>query len=317
MKIFEKIYEESKIILTEGAMVERLKSEFNAEIDSHINHAGLIYTNPEILEFLYRQYIDIGHKHNLPIMIMTPTRKVNFESIKNSIFHEKKIISDSCSFLNKIKESYEGYSKNILLGGLLGCKGDAYSSKDALSIEESYKFHRIQILQFKKENIDFLFAGIMPEINEAVGMAQAMAENEVPYIISFMIRKNGCLIDGTPLCDAINIIDKKVSQQPICFMTNCVHPTNLRLALTNDKNKSKPQLARFKGAQANASTLSPEELNNCTILQQDDFNTIIDEMEVLYKQYNLKIFGGCCGTNDIFIENLSKRMKSAIHNSKY
>ena len=91
MKIFEKIYEESKIILTEGAMVERLKSEFNAEIDSHINHAGLIYTNPELLEFLYRQYIDIGHKHNLPIMIMTPTRKMNH-------VHYLIIIQMSCQY---------------------------------------------------------------------------------------------------------------------------------------------------------------------------------------------------------------------------
>jgi len=279
-------------------------------MDASINHAGLIYTKPETLEFLYRQYIDIGHKYNLPIMLMTLTRKVNFESIRKSKFQEKNIITDSCSFLNRIIGSYEGYSQNILLGGLLGCKGDAYSSTDALSIEESFKFHRVQISQFKKENIDFLFAGIMPEINEAVGMAQAMAETEVPYIISFMIRKDGCLIDGTPLSDAISLIDEKVDPQPICFMANCIHPTNLRLALRNDKNKNKQQLARFKGIQANASILSPEELNNCKILHQEDFNTMIDEMEVLFKLDNLKIFGGCCGTNEIFIEKLSRKLKT-------
>lgn len=317
MMIFEKIFRESKIILTEGALIERLKAEFNVEIDSHINHAGLIYTNPKILEILYRQYIDIGQKHNLPIMLMTPTRKVNFESIKKSKFQGKNIIADTCSFLNKIKESYEDYSQNVLLGGLLGCKGDAYSSKDALSIEESYKFHRSQAFQFKRENIDFLFAGIMPEVNEAVGMAQAMADTKVPYIISFMIRKDGCLIDGTSICDAINIIDKEVSPRPICFMTNCVHPANLRLALTNDKNKNRPQLTRFKGIQANASILSPEELNNCEILKQEDFNTMIDEIQILYKQFDLKIFGGCCGTNDIFIDELSRKMISTVHSKTY
>ena len=86
---FEKIYQNSRVILTEGALVERLKSEFNVKMDALINHAGLIYTHPESLEFLYRQYIEIGREFDLPIMIMTPTRKVNVESLKNSWFNNK------------------------------------------------------------------------------------------------------------------------------------------------------------------------------------------------------------------------------------
>jgi len=131
---FEKIYSESEIILTEGAIAERLKAGFKAEMDSFINHAGLIYSNPGILEFLYNQYIDIGRKYNLPIMMMTPTRKVNYESIRKSKFPDRDIISDTCLFLNKIRDSYPGYSSKILSGGLLGCKGDAYSSEDALGV---------------------------------------------------------------------------------------------------------------------------------------------------------------------------------------
>lgn len=87
MKRFEKIYHETDIILTEGAFVERLKSEFHIELDPALNHSGLIYTNPEILEILYRQYIDIGLKYNIPIMITTPTRKVNSESMKLRAWH--------------------------------------------------------------------------------------------------------------------------------------------------------------------------------------------------------------------------------------
>jgi S-methylmethionine-dependent homocysteine/selenocysteine methylase len=137
-----------------------------------------------------------------------------------------------------------------------------------------------------------------------------MATTKIPYIVSFMIRKDGCLIDGTSICDAINIIDKAVNRQPICYITNCVHPTNLKLALTNDKNFNHTALNRFKGIEANASILSPEELNNCGILQQNDFNTMIDEMLILYKQFNLKIFGGCCGTNDVFIDHLANSLIS-------
>lgn len=303
---FENIFKESKTILTEGALVERLKSEFKVEMDASINHAKLIYDNPKILEALYKQYIDIGHKYNLPIMIMTPTRKVNLKSTTES----KNIISDSCAFLNNIKENYFDYSKNIMIGGLLGCKGDAYSGKKKFDINQAFEFHREQTSIFEKEKVDFLFAGIMPEINEAIGMAKAMAETNIPYIISFMIRKDGCLMDGTTLSNAIELIDEQINPKPICYMANCIHPTNLKKALNNNKL----HLERFSGIQANASILSPEELNNCGVLQQDDFDKIIDEMLLLQEQYNLKIIGGCCGTNDNFIENLSKKIINTVHN---
>ena len=310
---FETIFRESALILTEGALVERLKTEFNATLDASVNHAGLIYTKPEILEILYRQYINVGQNYGLPVMIMTPTRKVNIESVGNSQFHPKDLIADSCAFLSRIKESYGDYSPSILVGGLLGCKGDAYSGEKILDIDQAYTFHKQQTVQFQKAKSDFLFAGIMPEIHEATGMAKAMAETGIPYIISFMIRKDGCLIDGTSLSEAIKQIDDKVSPQPVCYMTNCVHPTNLIAALSHDKNKNRPQLKRFSGLQANASVLSPEELNNCSILHQGDFDTMITEMLFLQKHHGLKIFGGCCGTNDLFIERLAGRLTDELY----
>ncbi|MCB2222233.1 MAG: homocysteine S-methyltransferase family protein [Bacteroidetes bacterium] len=306
---FEKIFHEYKIILTEGAIVERLKTEYHAEMDVAINHAGLIYNEPHILELLYRQYIEIGEKHNIPIMIMTPTRRVNSESIKDSNFRDKNIIRNSCAFLNKIKDGYDGYAKNILIGGLLGCRGDAYCGREILNIRESYSFHKHQTIQFQKEKVDFLFAGIMPEINEAIGMAKAMAETNIPYIISFMIRNEGCLLDGTSISEAIKRIDEHVIPKPICFMCNCVHPTNLIIALSHEKNSGRSELKRMMGIQANASILSPDELNNCHGLQQDDFSNLVDEMHFLQQQFHFKIFGGCCGTNDVFINRLCDKIK--------
>lgn len=69
-------------------------------------------------------------------------------------------------------------------------------------------------------------------------------------------------------------------------------------------------MKRLIGIQANASTLSPEELNNCEVLLQVDFATMIKEMIVLYRHFNFKILGGCCGTNDKFMNDLSAKLKS-------
>lgn len=315
MMKFKYAIHNSETILTEGALVERLKKEYNLEMDNSINHAGLIYNAPDILELIYRQYIDIGKKYSLPIMIMTPTRKVNFESINKSNFKGKQLIADSYHFLNKIKRNYGDYSDNIHVGGLLGCKENAYSGKKIMNIDASYSFHKHQTIQFQQQDIDYLFAGIMPEINEAVGLAKAMAETQIPYIISFMIQKDGCLLDGTYLTYAIQIIDEMVKPNPIFYMTNCIHPTNLIKALSVEQNMNNQQLKRLWGIQANASTLSPEELESCSSLHKDDFDNIVKEMMILRKNSNLKIFGGCCGTNDVFIEKLSQAIINPMHST--
>ena len=120
------------------------------------------------------------------------------------------------------------------------------------------------------------------------------------------------MLDGTPLVDAINIIDTVVDPQPICYMTNCIHPTNLKKALSNGINKDHPLLGRFKGIQANTSNKCVDELTNNDVLQHDNFQEMINEMQFLYEQFGLKIFGGCCGTNDIFIDDLARKMISAV-----
>lgn len=40
---FETVLRDSRFLLTEGAIVERLKNEYHVTLDDHINHAGLIY----------------------------------------------------------------------------------------------------------------------------------------------------------------------------------------------------------------------------------------------------------------------------------
>ncbi len=302
---FESILNDSPVILTEGAIGERLKHEYRAQFDEHINQAGLVYDAQEAFRTLYTEYIDIAQTYDLPIMLMTPTRKVNADTIKESVYHGRNVIQDSCAFLNDIRSKYQDFSPHIYLGGVLGCKGNAYSADDALSRVDAYKFHHAQVEQFIGQELDFLFAAIMPAISETIGMASAMAETEFPYIISFMIRNTGRLLDGTPLGEAIQIVDSTVCPRPLCYMTNCVHPKNVKQALMQPINKHSPSLSRFMGLQANASSLSPEELDQCKVLQQGDFKDMVQEMRELYQEFGIKILGGCCGTDGRFIDQLA------------
>ncbi|WP_320053202.1 homocysteine S-methyltransferase family protein [uncultured Acetobacteroides sp.] len=302
----------SRTILTEGALVERLKNELGLTMDPYVNHAGLIYDNPDALATFYRQYIAIAQRYDTPIMLMTPTRRVNADTVPQSKYANKSLIADACAYLKGVRADYVGFIEKIFVGGLLGCKGDAYNPVEALGEEEAYRFHKIQVNEFAKQKVDFLFAGIMPAISESIGMARAMEESEIPYIISFMVKKDGRLLDGTPIAEAIDIVDRAVDALPVGYMANCIHPSNLIQALEQEVNANLRVSGRFLGIQANASSLEPDELNCYGALQQEDFDEMVDKMLYLANEHQLKILGGCCGTDDIFIEKLAVKIKQSV-----
>ncbi|MDP4090543.1 MAG: homocysteine S-methyltransferase family protein [Bacillota bacterium] len=304
---FETCFNRAPVILMEGAVGERLRREYNIIFDEKVALAGLIYDadSRQAMYNIFVEYVKIAEKYNLPFMATTPTRRANKERVIQSGFSEK-IIQDNVLFLQQIKNST---SIDMFVGGLMGCRGDAYKATEVLSVEEAQEFHSWQADLFKSAEADFLYAGIMPALPEAVGMAKAMESTGLPYIISFMIRDNGRLIDGTTLNDAIVSIDNSVIRKPICYMTNCVHPIILKKALSYPFNQTKSVKDRFRGIQANASPLSPEKLDNCADLKSSGSVSLACDMMELYNQFTPKILGGCCGTDNTHIEEIAKRIK--------
>ena len=306
MSSFTEIFNKDNEILMEGALLERLKREHNLLIDHDVALAAAIYNEDykNILNKLFVEYISIANKYNLPIMITTPTRRANKERISNSKYN-KNIIEDNVLFLKEIRARF---NNDIFIGGLMGCYGDAYKADDGLSVEDALAFHSWQADLFKKAEVDFLYAGIMPTLNEAIGMAKAMERTLLPYIISFMIREDGKLIDGTTINDAIESIDKLTNRIPVCYMTNCVHPDIVYKALSKNFNRTEIVRNRFRGIQANAACLSPEELDNSCELISSTPSNLAESMIKLQKDFNFKIFGGCCGTDDKFIEEIARQL---------
>ncbi len=139
-------------------------------------------------------------------------------------------------------------------------------------------------------------------------MAKAMEETGLPYIISFMIRKNGCLIDGTSIHNAIKEIDRETKRQPLCYMANCVHPLVLKQAITHPSNQTELVRTRFCGLQANTSPLSPEELDQCEDLKTSDSVSLAEQMMDLNQYITMKIYGGCCGTTKTHMLEIAERL---------
>ena len=303
---FIQCIKQSNSVLMEGALGERLKREYGLIPDKDLAWAKLVY-DPKgrlALRCLWLQYIKIAQKYALPFLATTPTRRANCERVKQAGY-DTHIIADNVRILRNIQQESD---LEMYIGGLMGCVGDAYTGENALSEEDAYNFHRWQANAFSTAGVDFLYAGIMPNVPEAAGIAKAMSDTGIPYIISFTIEKNGRLIDGASIHDAISYIDEAVCNKPICYMTNCVHPNIAQEALSQSFNRTDLVRNRFLGIQANTSPLTYAELDGAIDLKCSESEQFAKDMMDLRDMSKIKIFGGCCGTDDRHMEHVARRL---------
>ncbi|MFX1380221.1 MAG: homocysteine S-methyltransferase family protein [Promethearchaeota archaeon] len=306
--VLKELLSESPLVLAEGAVIERIKREFKYKMNPYIQNAAMIYDakGRNILDKIFSQYILVAYKYKIPMLNLAPTWRTNPESIEYAGYKDRNVNADCVKFLKQIRSRFNQKMIKILIGGLVGCKGDAYNPKEALSNGEAYKFHKTQIKQLSETEVDFLLASTLPAFSEALGIAKAMAESHCEYIISFVIHPDGTILDGTSLHEAISIIDNSVTPKPAFYMLNCIHPTTCKKAINTEPNNTKLVRTRLKGLQANGSSKSPEELELLDSLDSENPKTWSKKMIDLYLNSEMQILGGCCGTDHRHIRSIAK-----------
>lgn len=289
---------QNKFILCEGSINERLRRS-DTGLHATLANAPLIYAdNRHKLAAIYKSYIEIAEKAKLPICIYTPTWRTNKERVEKTGMN-KKVNQDAVDFMQKIRDEFAGFSGKIKIGGLIGCKNDCYTPEEALPAKEAEEFHSWQINELAKGGIDFIVAETIPALSEAQGIAQAASNASVPYIISFVISREGKILDGTSLYEAFRSIDRNTENPPLGYAINCAHPSFL-LPETQDK-KIFERLIAFN---ANSSSLDHCDLENADCLHVDNIQEWGNLMLELNKKWGVKILGGCCGAGVEHIQYL-------------
>jgi S-methylmethionine-dependent homocysteine/selenocysteine methylase len=296
----ENLLENNSMILMEGAILERLRRSADVELHDMLLNAPLIYNKDagDVMGKIYQGYIDVAMNAGLPIILTTPTWRTNRERVRSADVPGS-INIDAVRYMQKIRDAEKNKVVKIKIGGVIGCKNDCYLPEEALSAEDAQEFHSWQINELVKGGVDFLIAETLPSIHEALGIARAMQSTGIPYIISFVISRDGFVLDGTSLDEAINFIDSNVDVRPIGFTINCAYPSFLCL----DKQSSKV-FDRLIGYVANASSLDHCDLDKADQVEVDSVSEWGDLLLDLNKTYGVQILGGCCGTNDEHLQYL-------------
>jgi homocysteine S-methyltransferase len=311
---FPELLAQSPCILGEGAVIERLRRDAGADLDPHIVNSSFIYDDARraALEAICRQYLDIGARYGLPLLLSTPTWRASRERIEAAGYGERDVNGDNFRFLEELRRRYGGYSQKVAICGLMSCRGNAYDPSESLSAAEALDYHAWQAAKLAAAGVDFLLAATLPALSEALGLAAALAATRNAFIISFVIRAEGTLLDGTPLKDAVAVIDSDVKPKPLAYLVNCSHASFFRAALQHEHNSSPRVRERVVGLLANTAALAPEDLDDSAALVEEDPDVFGRTVAALHRDLGMKILGGCCGTDDRHIRSLASRLAAAV-----
>lgn len=301
-----KTIQNNTLLLTEAAIIETLRRSARVKLHHRLENALLIYDGigKIALSELYNGFISIAHSAQVPIILSTPTWRANHERVSEEGRHLE-VNGDAVAYLNELKKKWGTWAGQIGIGGLIGCKNDSYKPDEGLSIADATSFHGWQIDRLAAADVDFLLAVTLPAVPEATGMALAMEKTTIPYIISFVINRNGYILDGSSLEEAFEKIDATCSRPPAGYMINCAYPSFI-----NAGSQPEAVLSRLIGYQANASSLDQSELDCADNLHADDIIDWGERMIELNRKYDVRILGGCCGTCFDHLDYIIKHVTS-------
>jgi len=309
--MYKKIIAQNTFILGTGSMYERLKRGGAVEFDPHIAYASLIYHDKSraVFESVYREYLDIGQKFQVPMIACTPTWRANRDRLAKSEYRGHPVNSDCVEFIQDLRRSYGPDASPIVIGGTIGPKGDGYIAEEAPSADDAEEFHDGQIKQLAEAGADFLIAKTLTAVREALGIARAMAGTQLPYVLSFVVRKDGTILDGTMLDDVIRQIDAGTTRPPTNYHVNCSHALVFDAALQNNPIAAR----RVTGLDANTSAKTPEELEWLAYLDTEPPEKFGKNLWSLHQTRGTQYLGGCCGSSTSHILALAEQYSQSKH----
>jgi len=293
----------SRLFLTDGGLETTLV--FHQQIDlPYFAAFDLLKTDVgyQRIKAYYRKYAAIAQNNGLGFVLESPTwrasrdwgEKLGYDAGSLAQANRKAI-----NLLTEIRGELAGYDSPLVISGCLGPRGDGYQPGHTMTIEEAEAYHRVQIAVFSDTEADMVSAMTLNYVEEAIGICRAARAHDMPVVISFTVETDGRLPTGQNLGDAIETVDRETGNTPIYYMINCAHPTHFEQAIA----RGETWVQRVHSVRANASQCSHAELDAATELDAGNPDELGQQYRALMgKMPNLRILGGCCGTDHRHIE---------------
>lgn len=212
------------------------------------------------------------------------------------------------AFLRDIAAPYRSQLPAVLVSGIVGPRGDAYSLNRTITADEADEYHDEQLATLAAADVDLVQAMTFNSVPEAVGLARAAARHGLPLSISFTLDSASRLHSGPTLQEAIEAIDAETGDaRPAFYGINCSHPFEFLPAIDDGG-----WFERVRSLRPNAAMM--DKIALCTLghLESGDPEDLGRRMgEIAARHRHLDIWGGCCGTWDAHLDQMAGRVREA------
>ncbi len=263
-----------------------------------------------VLGTYYRTYLDLAERLGRGVVLDTPTWRASLDWGARLGYDAARLAEINQRAVELVR-TVAGDLPDVtaVVNGAVGPRGDGYVVDDAMSVAEATRFHGLQAAAFAAAGVDMMSGITMTYVEEAIGVANAAAEVDLPVAVSFTVETDGRLPSGQPLGSAVAQVDATAERAPAYFLINCAHPTHFAHVL--EEEAGAPWVARVKGLRANASTMSHDELDAATELDRGDIAGLAAGYRAIGERLDLRVVGGCCGTDHEHIEAIALATRTA------
>lgn len=295
MDRFLKYIQANTLLLMGGAMGTELQRR-NYQTKLPLWSAGANLDAPDLVTQIHADYLDVGAQTCVTNTFRT-TKRTYAKLGKPELARSSLRAAVECA---KAARDKFPSRDDIFVAGSFATLEDCYRPDlvpDDAALERE---HEEQAQWLAEDGVDFLLPETINSLREAVAMARAASNTGLPFIISFVVRDNGDLFDGTSLKEAVDKTDFKGRAG---VSINCRPIDTLSAAL--------PVLCQaysgFKGIYANGIGHPDDDLGWIFEENEDSLDRYAGAAK-FWQEMGARMIGGCCGTTPAYIKALKNRL---------
>lgn len=297
-----------QLFLTEGGIETEIMYKWGFELP-HFAMFPLL-ENPgamAAMRTMYRDYLDVAATHGMSALMGGLDYRASPDWGTLLGYSPAGLADANCQSIAFLRELAHEYSRDlpgILIQGFVGPRGDAYQLNRHISENEAEDYHAVQLTTLKGAQVDLAWAFTFNSVAEAVGVARAAKRIGVPLAVSFTVETSGRLRSGPTLSEAIQIVDRRTDGAPAFYAINCAHPVEFERVFAPGS-----WIRRLRAIRPNASKKAKVALCQLGHLEEGDPVELGRWMGKLAHRYpHIDIWGGCCGTGAVHLNEIARRV---------
>lgn len=288
--------EENNLLLFPGAMGTELQRR-GYETKLPLWSAGANLDAPDLVTQIHADYLKAGAD-----VCVTNTFRTTSRTYKKTGDESKarKSLKAAVQCAKDARDQFEG--RAIFIAGSFAPLEDCYEPDLVPGEPDLSREHQEQAEWLADEGVDFLLPETINSLREANVMALAASRTGLPFLISFVVREDGTLFDGTPIKEAVQQTDLAGR---IGVGINCRPIDTLNAALPFLKEAYHGNRAIYANGIGH-----PDEELGWIFEENADSLEKYTEAATKWRKGGCRIIGGCCGTTPAYIEALAKKFKA-------